>query len=218
MEIYKIKNNINNKSYIGQTQYSIYDRYYCPKKWWKYIDNRFLKQDIKDYGHEYFTISILENNISNLTILNDLEKKYIKLHNTIYPHGYNLLKGGFNKKHHDTTKEKLSYIISKGKKYKFRSPNGDIIEVKNLTKFCKENNLDLCKMCFVFNGKRKQHKHWTRYDVILKEWKFLSPLNEIFIIKEKDLALFCRKNNLHRQHMWAVGEGKMKSYKKWRKI
>ena len=46
--------------------------------------------------------------------------------------------------------------------YNFISPCGKIVEVDNLTKFCKENGLQQSNMSMVKNGKQRAHKGWTR--------------------------------------------------------
>jgi hypothetical protein len=51
---------------------------------------------------------------------------------------------------------------SRAKHYKFTSPNGESIDVFNLSKFCRENGLNQGRMCNVANGKRNHHKGWTK--------------------------------------------------------
>lgn len=48
------------------------------------------------------------------------------------------------------------------KNYKFLNPNGELIEVYNLTKFCRENNLSAQHMCSVHKGKRNKHRDWRK--------------------------------------------------------
>jgi hypothetical protein len=52
--------------------------------------------------------------------------------------------------------------VSLAKHYAFISPSGEKIEVFNLNKFCRENNLDRGGMCKVANGSRNHHKGWTK--------------------------------------------------------
>jgi hypothetical protein len=47
------------------------------------------------------------------------------------------------------------------KKYSFISPSGQLFEGKNISQFCREQNLCNSVMCAVLNGKRKHHKGWT---------------------------------------------------------
>lgn len=46
--------------------------------------------------------------------------------------------------------------------YKFISPEGDVFEVDNMTKFCYDKNLCQGHMSNVWNGKQKTHKGWKR--------------------------------------------------------
>ena len=58
----------------------------------------------------------------------------------------------------DNTKKALSEKNSK--EYKLISPEGKIINVKNLTKFAKENNLSIGCLHQVVSGRNKSHKGW----------------------------------------------------------
>lgn len=95
MQIYMIKNKINNKAYIGQTIHNFDYRY--AKKWWKNTHNILLKYSINKYGKENFEILILEDNINSLDELNQKEIYYIEKHQTYdQKFGYNLRLGGEN--------------------------------------------------------------------------------------------------------------------------
>lgn len=61
----------------------------------------------------------------------------------------------------DEIKNKISNSLCK-KTYKLISPLGEEIVIKNITKFCKENNLSLAGMRKVMYGKQiKPYKGWT---------------------------------------------------------
>lgn len=47
-------------------------------------------------------------------------------------------------------------------KYRFISPAGDVIDIFNMRKFCRENDLNAGIMNLVWNGHRKSHKGWRR--------------------------------------------------------
>jgi len=54
--------------------------------------------------------------------------------------------------------------ISKGNTkyiYTFKSPEGKIVEMRSIAKFCKKNNLNFGSMYAIKRGKLKQHKGWT---------------------------------------------------------
>lgn len=50
---------------------------------------------------------------------------------------------------------------SQAKEYSFVSPDGIVVHVFNLNKFCRDNLLDKGAMSGVISGKRKHHKRWT---------------------------------------------------------
>jgi group I intron endonuclease len=55
---------------------------------------------------------------------------------------------------------RLASSRKNAKTYILRNPQGETIEVLNLKRFCKKNNLHYPKMCEVASGKRSGHKGW----------------------------------------------------------
>jgi group I intron endonuclease len=116
--IYIIRNNINNKIYIGQTTMPIEKRFAYHVK----PSNRciLLKKAIAKYGKENFTIHLLTI-VFNKELADKLEIFYIKKFLSNKGNGYNICKGGQNppswkgKHHSKKTIEKLSSI--RGKKH-----------------------------------------------------------------------------------------------------
>ena len=87
--VYLTTNKINGKRYIGQ-------RYYDTKEKWKlYLGSgKILKDAIKKYGRDNFTVEILEN-CKTKEILNEKEKYWIKKYNAIFDDSfYNIALGG----------------------------------------------------------------------------------------------------------------------------
>lgn len=90
-DIYIIKNDINNKVYIGQTA--------NPKQRWeqycssvKHKPNaQVITKAMKKYGIEHFTMSILEQDVVNY---DEREKYWIQKYNSLVPNGYNIAIGG----------------------------------------------------------------------------------------------------------------------------
>jgi len=94
--IYKITNNINNKSYIGKSikieeRWKYHkERMYNTKEW-----NKPLYKAFRKYGVENFSFEILESyEEDNIDLLNEREKYYIKYYNTFGQTGYNATLGG----------------------------------------------------------------------------------------------------------------------------
>ena len=48
------------------------------------------------------------------------------------------------------------------KLYKFRDPLGNIIHIYNLQDYERRTGISARSLCDVYNGKRKQHKGWTK--------------------------------------------------------
>ena len=86
--IYKITNKVNDKSYIGQTRYTVEFR------WRQHIhkkDNTYFHNALHKYGVENFVIKTLEE--CDVEKLNEREIFYIAKYNT-FKDGYNLTIGG----------------------------------------------------------------------------------------------------------------------------
>lgn len=50
------------------------------------------------------------------------------------------------------------------KKFRMKSPEGSLVEIYNMSKFCKENGLCNKNMCAVHSGKIKRYKSWEAWD------------------------------------------------------
>lgn len=57
--------------------------------------------------------------------------------------------------------DNAAYTLAKS--YTFLSPDGSIVKVHNLNKFCRENGLHDGHMSQVAKGKHKSHKKWRLY-------------------------------------------------------
>lgn len=128
------------------------------------------------------------------------------------------------KKCSEETKIKIG--LSSAKTYFLISPDNIKREIRNLRKFCSENNLKSDTMYDVVRGKQKQHKGWRlnleKYPSITfhprkrregKIYYFISPKGEYLVVR--NLAEFCRENNLRDSHMYSVAAGKRDHHKGW---
>lgn len=93
MIIYKITNQINNKSYIGKTIKTIDERFKTHLKNAKNKINRRLYDSMNFYGYENFLIEQIDI-ASSIEELNQKEIYYINLYDSIMPNGYNMTTGG----------------------------------------------------------------------------------------------------------------------------
>ena len=97
MIIYKITNKINGKRYIGQTKFTIENRFK------KHVYDAFGRDNrqqaihaaLRKYSVENFEIAIISH-CNSIEEMNRREIYYIKLFNTLAPNGYNLSLGGNN--------------------------------------------------------------------------------------------------------------------------
>ena len=112
--VYMITNTVNGKAYIGISVHE--PKTGRIKDHLSGNGNRVIANAVKKYGRDAFTYELLEENVFP-EILPELEIYYIKKHNTIRPHGYNLTEGGegsLGYKHTKETRKKLSEA-AKGK-------------------------------------------------------------------------------------------------------
>lgn len=180
--IYSITNTINNKKYIGQTRFSLKERY--RSRWWKRCQNIYLKRSIEKYGLDNFEFQILEFNISSLEDLNEKEAFYAEKNNSYIPNGYNIQKCGKNLSQEGI--DKLS--DSKSKTYFLKNASsGEVLEIKNLTKFCRERNLNKSAMLNLVCGINNYSNDFIRIDSdqskikMAKVYEFMSPFGELVI-------------------------------------
>ena len=89
--IYRFRNKLNNKSYIGQS-IQLYTRYNAHIRRSGYLDSRFYRA-VRKYGWENFEFSILEDDVRTKELLDELEIYYIKLYDS-FNNGYNATLGG----------------------------------------------------------------------------------------------------------------------------
>ena len=93
MIIYKITNDVNGKSYIGQTKRTLSYRWSMHKSFTKRGSNYAFHSAIREYGAEHF-------HVEQIDIASDIEeacikeKYWIEKLGTMVPNGYNMTHGG----------------------------------------------------------------------------------------------------------------------------
>lgn len=215
MIIYLFTNKVNGKQYVGQTGSSFKSRY--GKTWYKHSkNNQYIKRALLKYGQNNFYVSILEYNIDNFKELDKLETSYIKKLNTIYPNGYNLTSGGC--KHHKfCNAAKLKMSNGNSKEYIVKDNNTNkIITIKNLSHFCRKNNLSKSGMKNMIVGKTDNYKQYTLPNNSPQFWEIISPNNKIYKIFKGDLGNFCREENLPLDEIWNLICKRRYDYSGWK--
>jgi len=94
MIIYMLYNKVTKKAYIGKTKHGWVIR----RKTYEYDIKNPKKQSLilrslRKHGWNNFLIAVLEENVSDLKLLSETEKQYIKKYNTNV-NGYNMTTGG----------------------------------------------------------------------------------------------------------------------------
>jgi hypothetical protein len=127
------------------------------------------------------------------------------------------------------------------KRWRLTTPTGEVIEINNLEKYCRDNGLNRSCMNAVDKGKITNHKGWTcvclstpqevREEVIRKNtkvkldkntmdhphdqhWELTNPLGVVFQIK--NLERFCRENGLNPGCMKDVSNGRQDTHRGWK--
>ena len=194
--IYIIKNNVNNKVYIGQTTSSLTTRFH------QHLKNSTLKSRhyklynaIKKYGKEHFYIELLENNVP-LSHLNEKEIYYIEKYNS-FNNGYNSSKGGDGRtinKHYDEKQ-----II---KMYKAGHSESEIASMFNISYATISRTLARLKINTRHDGNKYEQFDEESF---IKMWNSneadLSDMAKKFNVNEKTIRRHAKRLGLKRKTM-----------------
>jgi len=133
----------------------------------------------------------------------DEREKYWIEHFSTFMCGYNSTLGG----------EKYCNPNS-WKEFTIMNQTGKICSGKNISKFCRENDLSQGHLCSVISGKLKSHKGWKLPETKIKKRNFsavMSPDGKVYVIE--NVSHFCNEHNLCVSHLVKVLYGKRKHHK-----
>jgi len=176
--VYLIQNEINKKCYVGQTEKTFKERYSL-KNWKRNIQNKYLREDIKIFGEDNFSLAILEHGIFDAEELNKLEEFWAIKFNSYCPGGYNVSPCGKNSKRL-LSKEYLENMSNrKSLPFKIKEyTTGIIYNGSNLKRFCKEKNLSYSRILYILRLKGRTHKGFCHLDATPEErLKNMNQLN-----------------------------------------
>lgn len=156
------------KKYIGQTRQHllcnrIANHFVDANK--KYADGKFQRA-LRKYGRNGFIWGIIEE--CDIVLLNNRELYWIAEHKTI-ENGYNLSPGGG---------QPPEYF---SKEYFVEKPNKERLLIKNLSQYCRDNDLNIAHIHETLYGKRLQHKGYKlipRTDEEIKKYDKERKLRE----------------------------------------
>lgn len=147
-KIYGIRNNLNDKLYIGRTKLSLKDRFYRHTAKNETNKNTAIYKAINSIGKENFEIFLISDGYESYSDLNVAESEFIKTYNTMAPNGYNLCPGGqYWRKRPGVNQEELKiaekeYLNGESLRYlseKYKTSR------KTLSNHFKENGVDVRK-------------------------------------------------------------------------
>jgi group I intron endonuclease len=170
--IYKSTNIITGECYIGfDSNWPRRKKYH--KRFSKKQNNYKFYNAIRKYGWDNFEWEVIYQSKDDRHTLNTMENFFIIEYNS-FNNGYNSTLGGdgtIGYKHTEETKQKMKKpkskesvvkrVDSNSKEWIVTDPTGKQYQIKNLNRFCKENNLCCGNMQYVALGKYKQHKGWN---------------------------------------------------------
>lgn len=103
-KIYVVRNDVNNKVYVGQTTRKVQERFMehcCPSM----AKKELLAKAIQEIGREHFYFEVLESGLKTQRDMNYREAYHVATLRTVWPDGYNLTTGGtWGKDFKDTKK------------------------------------------------------------------------------------------------------------------
>jgi len=198
MYVYKITNKINGKFYIGKTVNPLYVRFSQHKHLaLKKKENIYFYNAIRKYGIESFQIELIET-LDNNDKLTLRERYWIKKLNP----DYNLSEGGEGNLGYRFTDEQRKYLSNAKKGKKLSEQHIDSLRKANLAE--KNPMYGRCGELNPFYGKKHSNEFINKQS---KEYAFINPLgNKIYI---KNLAKYCRENELHCGNMNSLFYGKI---------
>ena len=145
-EIYIIKNDINDKVYIGQTTQGSEERFKQHLKLLKSSEKQLIHKAIKKYGKEHFYFEVLETDLA----INELDKReeyWIRYYDSVNC-GYNLCYGG------NQSRKPMNQILIDNKDEIIEKYNNSNVSIRTLSKkygvshhsisnLLKKNNIDV---------------------------------------------------------------------------
>jgi group I intron endonuclease len=103
------------------------------------------------------------------------------------------------------------------KSFNLIDPQGAVVKIYNLCKFCRDNDLNYSKMISVANGRLIEYNGWkldaNRTNLVQKKFEFISPSGELTIIM--NLRKFCKEHCLCVGTMYSIHNDKGISCSGW---
>lgn len=210
-KIYKITNDINNKVYVGQTYRSIEDRFkrHCAEARWKNMKKMPIVLAIAKYGHQHFSIHLLETIAmdSAQSLVDEREVHWGRTLDTLSPNGYNLKLGAGSGCMSEETKKKIA--LSNTGKY-VSEETREKLRKSHLGYKVKQSTKD--KLSAYFKG-RPLHPNTIKAKNKPRKYILISP--EGIITPIYGMKTFAKRMNLQHTNLSELVTGKITQYKGW---
>ena len=200
--IYKIINDINDKVYIGKTEFSIEKRFaeHCRDALRERNEKRPLYSAMKKYGVEHFFIELVEET----NVPEEREAYWIKYYNS-FEKGYNATLGGDGKKYID-----YDLVIQTYKKELNAVTTANILNISpdSVRKILKENNVEIISSQEISAKKNsKKVEMFDLNDNYIRTFNSMIEAGKYLIDNKKSN---CKLTTI-RQHISEVVRGKRKT-------
>ena len=200
--IYKIINDINDKVYIGKTEFSIEKRFaeHCRDALRERNEKRPLYSAMKKYGVEHFFIELVEET----NVPEEREVYWIKYYNS-FEKGYNATLGGDGKKYID-----YDLVIQTYKKELNAATTANILNISpdSVRKILKENNVEIISSQEISAKKNsKKVEMFDLNDNYIRTFNSMIEAGKYLIDNKKSN---CKLTTI-RQHISEVVRGKRKT-------
>lgn len=170
MVIYTATCKVNGKKYVGQTRkkrpQDRWSGHFALAKSKKRGHTCAFLNAIRKHGREAFIFEVIDT-ATCIEELNIKEAYFADMLNTYVPNGYNLRGCGDGHEMHAITADRLA------KDWKFLSPEGNIVEVHNLDRFCRDRGLSHGHMAAVARGQRYSSGGWRSANRPYKVWHLI---------------------------------------------
>jgi hypothetical protein len=131
-----------------------------------------LNRAWKKYGADAFFFVVIEQTNLQHEELRALEQRYLDKNKPIY----NISKRAdcpyMGKEHFDKMKKAVAEKCSK--EFIVQNPQGEEFKIKNLTKFCRENNIPMKNLFSVITGRKSKTKTGWKARRVGEDYKFVS--------------------------------------------
>ncbi len=217
--VYYIKNTETGDQYIGSTfEYMTRLSSHLKALFRNEHHSIYLQRAWNKYGYKTFSYGIYEYlpNASN-DELRDLEQRYFDVLNPCYNISPSATRNIMSKESAMLASERES------KYYIMQDPQGKEHLIKNLAKFCRDNDIEEDPMRTVLFGNSSNYKGW-RCRRPNEDYKYKNRRNKKWIAISPDgieytlsgLPKFCKEYNLRTSCMQNVAHGKSLQHKGWK--